>query len=112
MPARLLTDAERGRFIGFPEEVPEEDLYAFFTLTGADRAARPARSAPANRLGLALCFEARGPVRPNFSERRQREVRRISLLRGWVNKALLVYHQYPLPSVTGTVTREADRYDP
>jgi hypothetical protein len=41
----------------------------------------------------------------------QYEVRRIHLLRGWVNKALLFYHQYPLPSVTGTVTREVVRND-
>jgi TnpA family transposase len=50
----LLTDAERGRLSAFPSEVPTEDLYAFFTLTGPDRAAVPARSAPANRLGFAL----------------------------------------------------------
>jgi hypothetical protein len=54
MPVRLLTDAERGRLSGFPTEVPTEDLHAFFTLTGRDRGAVPATSAPANRLGFAL----------------------------------------------------------
>ena len=44
MPVRLLTDAESVRFTRFPEEIPEEDLYAFFTLTGADRATMPARA--------------------------------------------------------------------
>jgi TnpA family transposase len=54
MPVSLLTDAERSRLSGFPKEVPAEDLHAFFTLTGPDRAAVPERSAPANRLGFAL----------------------------------------------------------
>jgi TnpA family transposase len=56
MPVRLLTDAEREQLAGFPIEVPTEDLYAFFTLTGPDRAVVPARSAPANRLGFALAL--------------------------------------------------------
>ena len=47
-----------------------------------------------------------------FGELREDEVRRRILLRGWVNKPLLVNHQYPLPSVTTTVTREVDRNDP
>jgi len=57
MPVRLLTDAERARFSGFPEEVPTEDLHAHFTLMGRDRHAVPVTSAPANRPGfvLALC---------------------------------------------------------
>ncbi len=56
MPVTFLTDAERNRLSGFPEEIVSEDLYAFFTLTGPDRAAIPARSAPANRLGFALAL--------------------------------------------------------
>ena len=52
----LLTNAERERVSGFPVEVPEEDLYAYFTLTGADRMLVPTRSAPANRLGFALAL--------------------------------------------------------
>ena len=57
MPVDLLTDAERERLSGFPKEVSAEDMYAFFSLTGPDRAVIPANSAPANRLGfvLALC---------------------------------------------------------
>ncbi len=54
MPVRSLTDAERGRLSGFPQELPEEDLYSYFTLSGPDRAVIPARSAPAIRLGFAL----------------------------------------------------------
>ena len=56
MPVDLLTNAERERTNGFPTEVPEEDLYAYFTLTGADRALVPTRSAPSNRLGFALAL--------------------------------------------------------
>ena len=55
MLARLLTEAERERLSDFPKDIPTEHLYAYFTLTGQDRAVVPARSAPANRLGFALC---------------------------------------------------------
>ena len=57
MPVGFLTEAERKRLSAFPAEVLTEDLYAFFTLTGPDRAAIPGRSAPPNRLvfALALC---------------------------------------------------------
>lgn len=54
MPVRSLTDAERGRLSGFPAELPEEDLYSYFTLSGPDRAVISARSAPTIRLGFAL----------------------------------------------------------
>jgi len=54
MPVRLLREPERERLSGFPKEVPSEDLHAFFTLTGHDRSAVPATSAPSNRLGFAL----------------------------------------------------------
>ncbi len=54
MPVRLLTETERERLSTFPKEIPTEDLFSYFTLTGPDRAAIPARSAPANRLGFAL----------------------------------------------------------
>ena len=54
MPVRLLTDAERVRLSNFPREIPTEDLYAHFSLTGRDRASVPAKSAPTNRLGFAL----------------------------------------------------------
>jgi len=57
MPVSLLTNSERKRRSGFPREIPTEDLHAHFTLTGRDRNAIPATSAPANRLGfvLSLC---------------------------------------------------------
>lgn len=54
MPVRPLTDAERERLTGFPREVPEEDIFSFFTLSGVDRALVPERSALAIRLGFAL----------------------------------------------------------
>jgi hypothetical protein len=54
MPVEFLTGTEREHLGSFPREVPAEDLYAFFTLSGPDRAAIPTRSAPANRLGFAL----------------------------------------------------------
>lgn len=57
MPTGFLSDAERERLSGFPEEIATEDLFSYFTLSGWDRALIPASSAPANRLGfvLALC---------------------------------------------------------
>lgn len=57
MPTGFLSDAEREKLSGFPEEIPSEDLFAYFTLSGSDRALIPASSAPANRLGfiLVLC---------------------------------------------------------
>ena len=54
VPMRLVAEAERRCRSAFPKEIPTEDLFSFFTLTGPDRAAIPARSAPANRLGFAL----------------------------------------------------------
>ena len=56
MPVRLLTEAERRSLSAFPREIPTEDLFSFFALTGPDRAAIPARSAPSNRLGFALAL--------------------------------------------------------
>jgi TnpA family transposase len=57
MPTGFLSQAERERLAGFPEEIPSEDLFVYFTLSGSDRYLIPASSAPANRLGfiLALC---------------------------------------------------------
>lgn len=54
MPVRSLTDAERERLSGFPPEIPEDELFAYFTLTGADRAVVPARTSPTIRLGFAV----------------------------------------------------------
>lgn len=54
MPVRPLGDADRARLTAFPREVPEEDLFAHFTLTEPDRALIPDRSAPSVRLGSAL----------------------------------------------------------
>lgn len=56
MPVSLLTDAERNRVGGFPQEIATEDLFAHFTLLGDDRALIPSTSAPANRLGFAVAL--------------------------------------------------------
>ena len=55
MPTGFLTTAENDRLSGFPHEIPLEDLFAFFSLTGADRTAVPSRASSPNRLGFALC---------------------------------------------------------
>jgi hypothetical protein len=51
LPVAFLSAAERDRLSGFPHEIPLEDLFAFFSLTGADRAAVPRTASPPNRLG-------------------------------------------------------------
>lgn len=54
MPVRSLTDAERDRLTGFPQEMAEEEAFSHFTLAGPDRALVPSRAAPEARLGFAL----------------------------------------------------------
>ena len=54
MPTGFLSDSDRARLSGFPPEIPTEDLFSYFTLTGADRALVPTTSAPTNRIGFAL----------------------------------------------------------
>jgi len=54
MPAGFLTDAERARLGNFPDDLPQEDVIAYFTLTAADRAAVPRTSSPPNRLGFSV----------------------------------------------------------
>ena len=54
MPVRSLTDAERGRLSGFPQEIPEDELFSYFSLSGTDRAVVPERTSPAIRLGFAV----------------------------------------------------------
>lgn len=54
MPVSLLTKADRVRLTGFPEEIPMEELYAHFSLTGWDRSTVPSKGSPMNRLGYAL----------------------------------------------------------
>ncbi len=56
MPVRSLTDSERERLSGFPPEIPEDDLFSYFTLSGADRALVPARTAPTIQLGFAVAL--------------------------------------------------------
>lgn len=56
MPVRLLTDAERNRLGGFPQDIATEDLFAHFSLLGDDRALVPSTSAPTNRLGFAVAL--------------------------------------------------------
>ena len=54
MPVRALTDVERRRLSGFPQEIPEDELFFYFSLSGADRAMVPERTSPAVRLGFAV----------------------------------------------------------
>ncbi len=42
MPTGFLSDSERARLCSFPPEIPTEDLFSYFTLTGTDRALVPA----------------------------------------------------------------------
>lgn len=56
MPASLLTDAERTRLGGFPQDIATEDLFAHFSLSGDDRALIPSTSAQTNRLGFAVAL--------------------------------------------------------
>lgn len=69
MPVRLLTQAERDRFTGFPSEVSRHDLRASFGLTPRDRAWVRRRRSDTNRLGLAVqlgCVRLLGFV-PDFA---------------------------------------------
>jgi hypothetical protein len=54
MPIGFLSDAERARFTDFPQEIPHEDVIAYFTLSAADRAVVPRKTTTSNRLGFAL----------------------------------------------------------
>jgi hypothetical protein len=54
VPTGFLSDSDRARLSGFPPEIPTEDLFSCFTLTGTDRTLVPTTSAPANRIGFAL----------------------------------------------------------
>ncbi len=54
MPVRSLTEAERERLSGFPPEIPEDELFSYFSLSGAERALVPQRTSPAIRLGFAV----------------------------------------------------------
>lgn len=56
MPVSFLTDAERHRLDGFPQDIATENLFAHFTLLGDDRALIPSTSAPTNRLGFAVAL--------------------------------------------------------
>jgi len=54
MPGTFLTLTERTRLSGFPDEIPSDDMFTFFTLSERDIAQVPYTSAPYNRLGFAL----------------------------------------------------------
>jgi TnpA family transposase len=54
MPGQFLTTAERERLNNFPQEIPKEDIYTFFTLTPSDLSQIPQTSANYNRLGFAI----------------------------------------------------------
>src|SRR5215210_4402641 len=54
MPVRSLIVAQCERLSGFPPEIPEDELFSYFSLSGADRAVVPERTSPAIRLGFAV----------------------------------------------------------
>ena len=54
MPGRFLTLTEKERLNRFPEEIPSDDIFTFFTLSSSDTAQVPLKSVSYNRLGFAL----------------------------------------------------------
>ncbi len=54
MPGQFLTDPERETFSGFPTQVPEEDINAYFTLSNADKAEINKLRGEHNQLGFAM----------------------------------------------------------
>jgi len=54
MSVRFLSDAELARLSGWPDEVAEHDLVAFFTLTSDDAAWLSGNVRVENRLGAAV----------------------------------------------------------
>jgi TnpA family transposase len=54
MPVGFLTEAERERFNGFPQDIAYADLSAYFTLTEGDIQAINHQRSDYNRLGFAL----------------------------------------------------------
>jgi hypothetical protein len=54
VPGRFLTDAQRARLSQFPDDVVDDDLGAYFTLTEDERAVAMRRRGDENRLGFAL----------------------------------------------------------
>jgi TnpA family transposase len=54
MPGTFLTLTERARLSGFPDEIPSDDMFTFFTLSERDMEQVPFKSADCNRLGFAL----------------------------------------------------------
>ena len=54
MPAPVLTDAERERFLRFPAQIQRADLNTFFTLSASDRKLLPRTATAPNRIGFAL----------------------------------------------------------
>ena len=54
MPIGFLTEAERERLNRFPDEIPYDDLSAYFTLSDRDIQAIQRQRGDHNRLGFAL----------------------------------------------------------
>ena len=54
MPIGFLTAAERDRLNRFPEQIPDEDLFAFFQFSEADQTAINQQREDHTRLGFAL----------------------------------------------------------
>ena len=76
MPIGFLTAADRARLNRFPEQIPHEDLSAFFLLSEADQTAINQQHSEAHtRLGFALqlCALRYLGFAPDDLRRRQRE---------------------------------------
>ena len=54
MPVRFLSDAELARLSSWPDEIADEDLVTFFSLTSADLGWLGSHVRPENRLGAAV----------------------------------------------------------
>ena len=58
MPVRFLSDAELARLSSWPDEVADEDLVTYFTLTDDDLSWLRAKVRAENRLGGAVVCSA------------------------------------------------------
>ena len=54
MPVQFLTDEERERLSNFPEQIEEEDIIAFFTLSASDMKEIHKQRGERNKLGYAI----------------------------------------------------------
>ena len=64
MPVQFLTDEERERLSNFPEQIEEEDIIAFFTLSASDMKEIHKQRGERNKLGYTLA----NSVTPSFAK--------------------------------------------